>query len=553
VLAIVGPAPKFGRKGAKMGDFQHRWLIATLLAGLAACGDSASAPAANNAQKPAAVGAPALAVGKSRSLAEGWFEIRPEPGVSLLLRDGWTANRAEDANGPIVFSGPAGAQAMVWPMFIAAGAPVPAPDAVLKGFARQAAGRFVWEVPVAMGRSAVRMMGYSGSKVGLASFTYTKSPAGTVGYWYFASAPRDRYAAMQPIFAKLLQGVRFYGSAPSAAAAPRQAASALRFIAWREPNEGAYIAQVPQGWKVRGGIVRPDPLRLFDPIDMQSPDGQIYVFSGDRNLPLFKTPTQMEAQMGMGEGSNNGNAVLMRYRSAEQLLPDYIQRRFGQQCGGLQIKSIRNQPEVAEPYNRQLASGMAPGNFQHVDVALADFSCGDKGQGLIQMATFITGMNSQMGSEGFGMWQVSSVNGFIAPPQRMAEAGQAIIKLLTARQINPQWAQGNQQMVAQINTISQKAASEMSAQIARNAPSMSSNSSSSNSSTTSGAMSDDLSRQWQNSTLGQTDVVDQSSGTRYKVESGSNYYWINQAGTSIVGTNAPSQPGTDFNAMTQLP
>ena len=127
---------------------------------------------------------------------------------------------------------------------------------------------------------------------------------------------------------------------------------------------------------------------------------------------------------------------------------------------------MQDQPELAREANAQLAPSTAPGTFQHVDVGFAAFHCGSGAVGVVQMATYISGIEAQYGSEGFGMWQISGVGGFIAPENRVAEASEAIIKLMTTRKVNKQWAQGNQQMVAQITAISQKASAELSAQIA---------------------------------------------------------------------------------------
>lgn len=510
-------------------------LMLSGLTALAAC----SGPADSSATTPPAVG-------QSRKLADGWVEVRPEANLSLKLRDGWNANRAERGSGPIVFTGPNGAQAVVWPMFVPKGVPMPTPTAVLTGFAQRAGGQFKWGNPTPFGAKALRMFGERGGAVAQASFVYSNTPAGMVGYWYLTSAPRASYAGLRPIFATLLQGVRLFGNSPSSAGATKQAA--LNYVTWREPNEGAYTTEVPKDWRVTGGIVRPDPLRLLDPVDMRSPDGQTYVFSGDRNLQLYKTPTQMEASMGMVEGGYNGAAMLMRYRPAAAFLPQYVQRRFASQCGGqVQIGKVIDQRELAAEGNQMLQASTAPGSFQRVDVGLIDFRCGSK-VGLVQMSTYITGTNSQYGTEGFGIWQVVGVGGFIAAPAQAAQAGQAVLRLMSARKVNQQWAQGNRAMVAQINAISRNAAAEMSAQIASR---YSVNGSSGTRS--GGGSGDDLQRQWQNNIMDQTDVVDAANGTRYKVASGSNYYWINPAGTAITGTNAPSQPTVDFQQMTQLP
>ncbi|MDP3491924.1 MAG: hypothetical protein Q8R82_02335 [Hyphomonadaceae bacterium] len=510
---------------------------AVLLAvALSACGGPTATPAATaSAQEVTRV---------ADELLDGWVEVRPEPNLSLQMRDGWSANRAEDGKGPIVFTGPKGARVVVWPMFVASAAKMPTPEAVLTDFAKRDGNAFKWDAPATFGKDGVRMFGQSADAVAQASFVYNKTSVGMAGYWYLTSAPRADYAALQPIFAGLMKGVRIYGSGNQVAARPAQT-----YVAWQEPNEGAYVAQVPKDWRVRGGIIRPDPLRLLDPIELTSPDDKVHVFSGDGNLGLFKTPTQMELQMGLREGSQNGAAVLMRYRPAVQLLPDFLQKRFGARCGVLKIDDVLNQQDIADEANAQLAASTAPGNFQRVDVAAAAFHCGSDSVGVVQMATYMTGIEAQYGSEGFGMWQVSGVGGFIAPEDRAAEAGEVIIKLLTTRKVNKQWAQGNQQMVAQITAMSQKAAADLSAQIA----SRYSVSSSGTSGGSNGSVSDDLSRRWQNSTMDQTDVVDQATGERYKVESGSSYYWINQQGTSIAGTNAPSQPSIDYAQMTQLP
>ena len=477
-------------------------------------------------------------------LIDGWVEVRPEPNLSLQLRDGWNANRAEDGKGPIVFTGPSGARAVVWPMFVASAAKMPTPAAVLTDFAKKDGSAITWGKPSPLGSNAVRMFGEAGDTVAQASFAYTQSDAGMVGYWYLTSAPREQYDALQPVFSGLLRGVRISGSRDPAPAAD---APKMSFVDWKEPNEGAYVSQVPKGWRVQGGVTRPSPLRLLDSVDMTSPDGKVFAFSGDPNMPLFKTLTQMERQLGMVEGSRNGEAILLNYKTAEQMLPDYLQQRFRARCGTLKITSLNNQAELAASVNETLAASTPPGAFQRADVALAEFSCGKDLFGAVQIATYITGSLPQYGAEGFGIWQISAFAGFIAPKERAAEGAEAITTMLTSRKVDPRWAQANQEMVVQINTISRDAANQMSALIASRSPV------SSGSGGSSGSASDDLSRRWQNSTMDQTDVVDQATGQTYKVDSGASYYWIDQQGSTIVGTNSPAQPTIDFSVMTQLP
>lgn len=508
---------------------------------VAACGGQPSTAGAAGADErpPGAIDASAV----EQQVLEGWTEVRPEPNVSLQLRDGWSAGRAEQGKGPIIFTGPDRARVVVWPMFVASAAKAPTPEAVLVDFAKKEGSPLKWGKPSRLGDTGVRMFAEGGDITAQASFVYANTKVGMAGYWYLTSAPRAKYAELRPVFSGLMKGVRISGSGDKPASAP----APLAYTSWREPNEAAYTTEVPKGWRVTGGIIRPATLRLLDIVEMTSPDGRLYAFSGDPNLLLYKTPTQMEAQFGLVEGMRNGEAILMRYRAAVEIIPGFVQQRLGRACAGLKLGQVAADERLTAEANRALQASTMPGQMQRMDVATAEFSCGADMVGVAQMATYITGVAPQYGVEGFGIWSVASVAGIVAPRDRAVEAGQALIHMLQSRKVNPDWSRANAEMVTQINTISQQAANDMSARIA------SRYSASSSTSTKSGAMSDDLSRQWQNSTMDQTDVVDQTTGQTYKVDSGSSYYWINGQGTMIAGTNTPSQPSVDFNLMTQLP
>jgi hypothetical protein len=62
----------------------------------------------------------------------------------------------------------------------------------------------------------------------------------------------------------------------------------------------------------------------------------------------------------------------------------------------------------------------------------------------------------------------------------------------------------------------------------------------------------ELSRRRSNATLGVEDVIDERTGREMKVESGSNYYWLDDRGT-VVGTNTSDSPGIEFRALIRRP
>ncbi len=63
---------------------------------------------------------------------------------------------------------------------------------------------------------------------------------------------------------------------------------------------------------------------------------------------------------------------------------------------------------------------------------------------------------------------------------------------------------------------------------------------------------DELSRRRSNATLGVEDVIDPATGRQIKIESGSDYYWIDHRG-SIVGTQTDTRRNLDFRQLVRLP
>jgi hypothetical protein len=128
---------------------------------------------------------------------------------------------------------------------------------------------------------------------------------------------------------------------------------------------------------------------------------------------------------------------------------------------------------------------------------------------------------------------------FEAPPGREQEAAAALVHMAATFHIDQQWAAAQARTTAQQSRI---LADELSA---------------TSQSVGDGywgrqAALDDISRRRSNATLGVVDVVDPASGSSFKVEDGSNYYWIDDRG-SIVGTDTNTRPDVDFRQVVALP
>ena len=63
---------------------------------------------------------------------------------------------------------------------------------------------------------------------------------------------------------------------------------------------------------------------------------------------------------------------------------------------------------------------------------------------------------------------------------------------------------------------------------------------------------DEISRKRENSILGTTDVVDPVSGSQYKIDSYSDYHWMNNQG-EVTGNSTGTNPGYGWHELVTLP
>ena len=128
---------------------------------------------------------------------------------------------------------------------------------------------------------------------------------------------------------------------------------------------------------------------------------------------------------------------------------------------------------------------------------------------------------------------------FEAPQAREAEAAAALVHMATSFQIDQKWAAAQARTTAQQSQILAKELADTSKSISDGYWGRQ-------------ASLDDISRRRSNATLGVVDVADPATGSSFKVENGSNYYWIDDRG-SIVGTDTSTQPSVDFRQIVALP
>ncbi len=504
--------------------------VAISIAGLAVyriSGRSAKTEPTTIAQGTAAIPVP-----------QGWESHSDPVGLSVQTPVGWTMN-TDRHMGRVDLHGAASEQIIIWPIFVPGLLDASSAVVVLRRLASQVLPDVAWNVIPTTSSNTVRMSGRSSGRSTLALLTWTAGPKGSAAYLYLISAPEQQFRQGQGDFARILQSLNIAGpQAGETSSAPQ-----VNYVAWQDPRERAFTVEVPNQWKVTGGLFRFASVDTRPVVDMTSPDGQIHVTGGDAEIPPFTIPNQTLKMSGFSEGSwyspgYGVNMMVRNYHSGVEFAKEYVSTKVARNCENLDFVQERDRPDVAKAINSiysQFGAGVASMQLSTGEVAFTCTSGGRPMAGYYFAGTLLTQVAGMPG----GLWSVQMLYGFLATPDQATTAQGVLDHGLQTFQYNPAWWKMQQNLAGLTSQIVTKTNNEISNIINDNYWSKQTS-------------DDELSRRRSNATLGLVDVIDEATGREIKVESGSNYYWIDPRG-AIVGTDTYTKPSIDFRELLQLP
>jgi uncharacterized protein YbdZ (MbtH family) len=477
---------------------------------------------------------------------DGWTVHHDPIGFAVAVPPGWKV-KSDPKSGKVDLAGPQDQQVAIWAGFFPHGLDQ-----------RSAAGKLMqlsgavgtevrvpngWSPPQAFAPTAVRTFGKAGGRAAVCVLTWVPSPVGAAAFLYATAAPESRYRRDQDDFARILASVRLTG-APSAGnvggkTAGENSAPEVRYLQWTDPREDAFTIDVPAGWDVQGGMIHRNALDPRAVLRVTSPDGAILLSGGDAELPGFVLPNpQWVSVFPEGSWYSPGAGIQWQVRRFIPAVPfgeQYLGMRLPSICSHLAIKDRRDRPDFY-----QLALADSPGLRQIANVQdsfgeLA-FTCSQKGQPK-QGYLFVWTQLMQMG--GLNLWYAKSLYGYLASPERVAEAEMVLAHMVNSVKVNPQWVAQQSNTAVRVSEIEAKTNQQISDMIMKSYWNKE-------------AAHDESMRRWENRQLETTDVIDPLTGEQRKVDNRSSYYWVDQHGV-IVGTQTSTSPGIDFRQMTQLP
>ena len=316
--------------------------------------------------------------------------------------------------------------------------------------------------------------------------------------------------------------------------------AAVSWTRFQDSHENAFAVEVPQGWKVNGGLFRLGYADVRLMVDMQSPDGKTDVRLGDVGVPTYTLPL---APNHTREGSvydlgAEAQMVVARYRTGPEFAVLYAQARFAKACSNPQAD-----PGDAQPLKMlSLSSDTNPTQTSAGQFAAHCTTTAGPDTAYTYAQTVETG----------GIWVVSSLASYITPSDQVAATWSVLQHAASSFQMNPQWIQYQKQMDAEglqyVQAFEQQRRAALAAQVQQFEAQMR-------------AMQDQVNafeRQqsaeaaqvqgFDNALVGVTPAVDPLTGEQRDVWTGpENGYWENGNGV-VVNGNAPP-PGGDWHQL----
>jgi hypothetical protein len=345
--------------------------------------------------------------------------------------------------------------------------------------------------------------------------------------FYALAAPAVTYAQEVPAMVAVLRSFRYGGASRPASAAAAGPAVLPRMVPWQEPHELAYTMQVPEGWRIAGGLTRLDASHARSGVEIASPDGQAVLRFGDPRLATCTVPGQ-----GMASMPSSGGLNLCRYQTGRQAGELYLQRTLAREWGveGLQVISSADRPDLSQAADRGPAQFGLQVKNAFAEIHFRGTRRGAPVEGALlantQFMASAQGQNVVLGT------YATDVNGFLAPPGRVPELAAISGQVVASTRWSVEWYQREQRIGADLarRTLAMMHAQGEEQQRAFWARMDAS----------------DRRREAVNDILGGTVRLSDGEGHVYDAKAGSNYYFIDPNEARRAGRPNDSVVGSDL-------
>jgi hypothetical protein len=221
--------------------------------------------------------------------------------------------------------------------------------------------------------------------------------------------------------------------------APATISRMPEMVAWQDPAEHAFTANVPQGWRVSGGTHRNSKTDARSYLYAQSPDHKILVWINDPGVLPRQEPHPMYYRLGWYEGktvqSPMGPLFIERFKTGEQFAEEFTSQQLCRNLQPLAAFDLRNE---SQRMNASIAGAAARVNAR-VQAAAGElvYKCGEK-SGYTYSVTVLAYINPQ----GPHTWSVEKLAGYLSDKPEAALARYIMNAMITSFRVDPNWQAG---------------------------------------------------------------------------------------------------------------
>ena len=287
----------------------------------------------------------------------------------------------------------------------------------------------------------------------------------------------------------------------------------VQMISWKDPKEGAFTVDVPKGWNIDGGVVRP---YIDAALKIVATSGDMGIQIENPYPPIYTVPNQVLEFSGFTEGSHynpsggiSQDMIVMSEKNAENYIETILAKNLN-----LNVDSVKTRDDL-------IAKIPKLSYITQTTAAEATLS----GDGKIHKVIVI---QQGISVTGTSLWYVGLTH-YWAAESEIGKVEQIATAMDQSFKLDPIWVQNEQVQVAKRSQIISQTQSEISDIISSTFEYRSS---------TQDAMAD----KWSDAILGVQDVYNPSTGENYTVPNTSKYYWTDGLNT-VIGTDTHDNPG----------
>ncbi|MEZ5356345.1 MAG: hypothetical protein R2762_27235 [Bryobacteraceae bacterium] len=469
----------------------------------------------------------------SEQAPRGWIRHTDPGGFAVVLPTSWKTAATVDPNSGLPlfrFQGPD-------PRLFAFVMPVRISEPDLRSwFAAHVRRQFAAVFPSVSSASPQLVQGRAGAILSAVRFD-TRAGAGQgailvyrvgkMAMAYGIGAPAGEFTQARPALVRVLSSFRFVAPRQTSLGKTNRSAPALTYATFQDPTEGAYTVQVPQGWKVNGGVQRNfGPTYPLPYLQIHSPGGQITVVAGDPTVPPFVEPQSVGGMFRPGQMYSPGygsRMMVMAYHHGLAYAGIYLERMVGRTVTGIRIRDRRDRADMVAPFNQsQQTNALAQTQATAGEISFEGQRAGSPTLGYLYCSTTKTEMRQISAG---GMWYVTGLYYWLAPPGQESTALAVIAQLVRTFRTSERWYYANQKQVAQTSRIVSETSDRISQVI-------------SDSYWSRQKTMDRNSRNFSDRIRDVQRVRDPGTGEEFEARSGSNYYWRLQGDDRPIGTGS---------------